>query len=295
MKKYFKTILIFSILFIFFPISSSLAGNVDLPWETTFDCPEWQETKTADWPPNCAGIEIGVWATFFETQITSDANNPDGDGGRGMRFWKGDGSNKSSNVAKLSFGYQKEFWVRWYMRYETGFAWDPYYYDKLIYLVHDSTGMGGLSAASITKLALWSNNPSTAWKADIGFQDIWGGGTSTSDGSWHSIECYFKMDTDTTDGAVKLWVDGVLKISETGLNLSGGNATIQSEGWSGFTFDSNQSTPANGRHVYVDWDDMAISNIGYIGPNAPSTPDEPKEPIPTLPLPPPLDLEIDSK
>jgi len=254
-------------------LSASFASaGVDLPYSTSFDCDEWVETEAGDWPPNCDGVEAGLFAEFFGTSITSDANNDSNvSGTKGMRFLKGDGANDDSTIARIVFNEdQKEFWVRWYVKYETGFAWASYTYDKLIFFYLDSTGIGGISASSITALNLWSSFPSTSWNADIGFQDIWGGGTAISDGSWHFIEVHVKMDTDGTDGVGQVWIDGVLKIDEDDISWSTDQASVRANGFDGFMFDHNQSAPGNsggiGTPAYIDYDDIAISLTGYIGP-----------------------------
>lgn len=262
---------IISWIFIIFLPMTTFAG-VDLPWETSFDCPEWVEGSLNDWYSiGCPGIEIGKSGEFIGTQITTDANDTaNSQTSRGMRFWKKSGTNQDSTIARINFNtYQKEFWVRWYMRYEAGFSWSSLNYDKLIYLYTSpgsgGTASGGVAVSSMSEISLWSNLPSASWKGNVGFQDIWGGGTTTSDGSWHYVEAYFKMDTDGTDGQGKLWVDGILLVSEDTISWSGGNSTIQSQGWTGFMFDHNQGYPGNPL-MYVDWDDMAIRNDGYIGP-----------------------------
>lgn len=279
----FLIIIFFSIL----RLAENSQAAVDLPWSTTFDCNEWQEDfilpehqYTGNWPPaDCPDITIGLWGVPNQTQITTPANFANGSGNRGMRFWKGDGSNIDSSIARIYFSTgQTEFWVRWYMRYEAGFAWNPYIYDKLIYLYYADTGMGGISATSINSINIWNNAPSTTYNGSEGFYESWGGNSAVSDGSWHCIEAHFKMDTDGTDGEGNLWIDGSSILSATNINWSNGDATFRSAGWGSFMFDHNQSTVANGESSYVDWDDMAISNTGYIGPIEPSDTTPPSAP-----------------
>jgi len=57
-----------------------------------------------------------------------------------------------------------------------------------------------------------------------------------------------------------MWIDGVKKIEYTDVDYG------TTSGWSWFVIGSNQSTPDNGRNMYVDFDDIAVSNTGYIGP-----------------------------
>lgn len=78
----------------------------------------------------------GTHATGGEyTQVTAAANNLDGDGGMGARFWVGDGTNINSPQVRFHFPTQQpELWVRWYMRYQAGFAWSNLNYDKIFYM-----------------------------------------------------------------------------------------------------------------------------------------------------------------
>ena len=118
--------------FTFF-IPAIIYAGIDLPWSTSFDCEEYVETHN-NFTPNCPGIEVGLWGDIVGTAITTLANNPLGSG-RGIKFLKGDGTNNSSLAARISFNdYQKEIWIRWYIKYEEGFAWSSLLYDKLIYL-----------------------------------------------------------------------------------------------------------------------------------------------------------------
>ena len=220
MKKAFKTIIILSIFSIFSSISV-LAG-VNLPWESTFNCNEWQETEGSDWPPRCDELQIGLWGDFFETQITTSANYSGGGGGRGLRFWKySSDKNDQSGIARIYFSSnQKEFWLRWYVRFESGFAWyNRLNYDKIIYLYYGTnTGLGGFEFKG--------NNTMTFWRSGIIYPSTNGGwtdqmGGSTSDGSWHYHEIHIKMDTDGTNGIGEYWLDGVQKISVNNINWSG--------------------------------------------------------------------------
>jgi hypothetical protein len=99
--------------------------------------------------------------------------------------------------------------------------------------------------------------------SSIGWNIFCGGG-STSDGSWHSIELHIKSETgNTSDGILQWWVDSVLRgnFNDVKHGLASGGRTI-----GGFLIGSNAKYPANGRCMYVDYDDIAVSNTGYIGP-----------------------------
>ncbi|MFZ3066075.1 MAG: fibronectin type III domain-containing protein, partial [Nitrospirota bacterium] len=111
------------------------SAAVNLPWSTTYNCPEW---KQADGNPNCDGLTAyGGWVTTDgkEEQITSAANYPGGAGGRGQRHWLGDGSANNSGGTKIEFtSPQSELWIRWYMRFQTGFTWSDLQNFKILYI-----------------------------------------------------------------------------------------------------------------------------------------------------------------
>jgi hypothetical protein len=96
-----------------------------------------------------------------------------------------------------------------------------------------------------------------------------GNGYRLSDGSWHCYEVHFKTNTTTSpyNGVYQFWFDGVLKANFTNVDYM--KDTIN---W--MLIGSNQSSPANGGCRYLDFDDIAISNTGYIGPlgNRPKPP-----------------------
>jgi hypothetical protein len=68
------------------------------------------------------------------------------------------------------------------------------------------------------------------------------------------------MDTNGYNGIAEMWVDGVRKIHYTDVDFG------TAGGWTYFAIGSNQRYPSNGRCMAVDFDDIAVSNTGYIGP-----------------------------
>lgn len=197
-----------------------------------------------------------------EEQITSAANYPGGGGGKGQRHWVGDGSNKNTGGLGISFSSpEPEIWFRWYMRYELGFAWSPYLgYDKILY-VHGAgsemiTGFYGPDKLSIYGQHTGDDKHYRCY--DCGWETIMGG--PTSDGQWHLYEIHLKMDTNGSNGVAEWWVDSVLQLSHANCNFG----TVTGINWIGIG--SNQGSPGNNRTMAVDFDDIAISNTGYIGP-----------------------------
>lgn len=241
---------------------------IDLPWSTTFDCADWEQDTTL----NCSNlIQWGGWTcNGTKTQITSAANYSSATGGKGARFYYGDGTNVNSACLRVDFTTaQPELWIRWYQRYEAGFQWSALIYDKMLYI--HSAGDSDVVPEPIgsDSFQLASNRYGHARCDNCGWATIFGG--SSSDGSWHCYEIHIKMDTNGSDGIGEWWIDGVKKISTTNVNWG------TQPGWTWFHFLSNQSSPNNGRCMAIDFDDIVVSNTGYIGPinNSDSPPSPP--------------------
>lgn len=290
---------------IFFFTCESNAGTQDPPFSTSFNCSAatvksgWSCDQYAYWGGGeCYGTCTHTWVN--SPSITSAANNPLGSG-NGFRSWfYGDSTNTSSYDVNIVTNFntpQKELWIRWYMRYQSGIIGTNLYYQKLLYI---RTGTSSLCVipefytGNQFQITIQSPagppyiNSGQVAAANAGFSSIYPGGVS--DGSWHCFEIHMKMDTNATsttsagNGIGEVWVDGVLKVSNTAVNYSGGDATGK-QGWTWFDFPGNysygSSTPGlntNGNEMYVDWDDVTVSNTGYIGPlggtvnNAPAIP-----------------------
>lgn len=256
----------------------SAHAAVSLTFGTTFDCPEWSQLSGTD--PCTAGDGIGRYGNWTTSsgkgdQITSAANNPLGTG-RGFRHWRGNGTNNQGGAISISFPPSRELWVRWYARFSQGFAWQngAPHYTKELYFHPGETGamIPGFTSGTyyIHSLAGSQNLLSSTTWANIN-------GGSLGDGRFHCYEAYIKLDTDGRNGATKLWLDGRLVADHSGLNL-GTRGPFDS-----FTLGSNQDYVINGDH-YTDYDDVAVSITGAIGPIGGA---------PTLPLPAaPLNLRI---
>lgn len=251
-------------------------AGIDLPQKTTFNCNTWTENYPSIIKPNCDGLEAIMWSnTNLHNQITSSANYSAGNGGNGWRVWLNDGNNNNSDVYGFVFNTpQKEIWCRFYIRYQIGFAWQggsPYYH-KVVYLYSSSGANGGFEwghTGGSGRVNAWSNYDSTIPTSS---GNVWESlfPNGKSDGSWHCWEFHAKMDTNSSNGVGELWIDGVKQVSSSTMNWSGGNATVRSQGWTKFGLSINQHSPANtvgiGSPAYVDFDDIAINNTGYIGP-----------------------------
>ncbi len=290
MIKTCKIILRACTIFICVIAASSLNAAVGLPWSTTYNCPEWNQSQGS---PSCDGLVFGGGWTCngIGEQITSDANYPGGAGDKGQRHWEGDGSNVNSGGLSLYFNTpQKELWIRWYMRYEEGFKWSTLLYDKWLYIRTGATSIdvipGFCNGNGVAAGVQGSVDNYQIYNDSRGWQYVYG---NESDGSWFCVEIHIKMDTNGSDGVGELWLNGELIASNYAVNYSRGNPTAQ-QGWTWFLIGSNQSSPNNGRPMYVDFDDFYVTNTRpsnkdangkyFIGPLGSSSlpPDPPPSP-----------------
>lgn len=242
-------------------------------WDTSFlDCADWAQDGVID----CDGVDKSGDHLCDDTtadQITSDANYSQGGGGKGYRHWEGGGSNNNGGSISVAFAAPlKEFWIRFYQRYEVGFQWDTLNYDKLLYIHTGTVGNDIIPEyKNDDQILIYSQggaDPSALISSvGTGWAGVMGG--ATSDGLWHMHEIHIKMDTDGTNGIGQYWVDGVLIIDSSTVDYSDGDVTARL-GWTDMIIGSNQTTPNNGGCEAVDFDDIAISQNGYIGPVTPA-------------------------
>jgi hypothetical protein len=238
-------------------------AGVDVPWSTTFNCNDWTSPEQA---LSCDGLTSGGgWRCNqggeFHEQIIPDANNPAGGGGRGQRHYVGDGTNVNSGGTLVSFNQaQPELWVRWYMKYSPGFRWKSIDYQKILYFHTDAPGTDVLPE--------WHGPDGFRVYAQNGGGDYscenCGWGTlnkgDAADGLWHWYELHLRMDTNGQNGIVEAWIDGVQILNRTDADLG------TRAGWYSILIGSNQRSPLNGGCAYIDYDDIAVGNAGYIGP-----------------------------
>lgn len=247
---------------------------VTLPWSTTYNCPEWKQSDGLN-AVNCDGMQgYGAWTTAngSEAQITLSANNPQGGGGRGQRQWIGDGNNNNSGGIRVSFATpQPELWMRWYMRYQAGFTWSSIQGDKWLYFDPGTGHEVYLGWWTLTEDNVFSYSPGNGGNryspAGFGWVSTMGG--LLGDGRWHLYEVHLKTNTNGANGVSEMWIDGRRAYSYSDLDYGG-------MPWSFVVIGENQRYPLNGQDVYVDFDDVAISNTGYIGPLYPTGPAAPK-------------------
>ena len=97
-------------------------------WSTSFDYSSECSMSGAAGGVNCGDINDDFlnWDRGTQgrsgnyTEAVTAANNGDGDGGMGARFWVDDGTNLGTTRVRLSFPQQEpEIWLRWYQRYSS--------------------------------------------------------------------------------------------------------------------------------------------------------------------------------
>jgi|GEM_PF-1759003 len=254
--------------------TESSGGTPDDPieggWQTSFDYAEECSQRANLGNADCGVVaDDGIYWNWgantqggHSTQAVADANYPGGAGGLGFRSWVGDGNNIQTGEARIDFdGAQTELWIRWYQRYQAGFAWEggTPYYDKTLYIWSEGNSAVNPQHAAIPQAfamtALGSPDEYQAVASNgIDWNDVFG---DTSDGQWHLFEIHIRMDSDSTDGVAQMWIEGDLVIDESDVDYSGGDPASR-DGWTWLEFHSNQNAPLNGGFAYVDYDDMAI-------------------------------------
>ena len=248
---------------------TSRAQTVPLVFQTTFNCPEWNETMGLLDAIVCSigdGIAgYGAWTAPNHPagdQITTAANNPSGGGGKGFRHWAGNGMNQAGGGLLVIFPPTTEMWFRYSIRFQPGFRWSASgpCYMKTIYVnsgipgtfyfgVHDCQVGGHVEAMSTV-----NHYTSASW-------------TAIGDGNWHSVELHTKMNLPggSSNGVMEVWVDGTKVYTNTAMQFS----TTTGATWAKVNISSNENSPDSGSaslDQYIDYDDIAISTTGYIGP-----------------------------
>ncbi len=249
----------------------SVAG-VDLPWSTSYtgaNCNSNWNTYTQDL--NCDGLDKnGGWTCspqgYYEQIITNQTGH--GDAGF-QRHWLGDGKNSNSGGTYVTFNTpQSEFWVRWYNRYQPGFKWGSYIGYKVIY-IQDTSQAGGYNNSAFEPMngsdgfEWWNVAEGSTYNCSSGCGWMTWYPSGTSDGSWHEFQVHVKAESSSSahDGIIQVWMDGVQK-----MNVTTANFALRSKGalFYGFMIGSNADSPLNGGCYWVDYDNVAVSNSGYI-------------------------------
>jgi len=260
---------------------ASRAQAVPLVFQTTFNCPDWNQNMGVSDGAVCKsgdGISgAGAWAAKgYVDEVTAAANNPAGGGGKGFRHYRGDGSNTSGGGLTITLPMAvTEVWVRFYMKYSSGFAWTnsapaytkEHYWEAGTSKSYVVFGIQGKSSWGVN-FAGGTNYPSSRTFAASQ------GGSKTGDGLWHAYEYHLKQNGPAA--TIEVWVDGVKYLTHSSANLG-------STPWRRFILGSNQATVTDCNPVcYTDYDDIAVSTSGYIGLLG----------TPPAPVPPPQGLRV---
>lgn len=254
------------------PLGVSLCG-ANCVLETTFNCPA--VSFVADGSSNAivCPAEDAVKGNNTNApggELMLAANYPNGRGGLGFRHYRCDGVNCGGGGLGICWPgcsgevERTELWMRFYMRYQSGFAWlgGVPSYTKDWYInsgsAHGNATTFGFHGAG-WGFAMNSGSPQNV--QDVPTWSTVMGGT-TGDGNWHCYEMHMKLQSSlgVPDGVFEAWVDGSPGVSNTSIDNS------STGGWSFAQIGGNQSNVSNGgATVYTDFDDIAISAVGRIG------------------------------
>jgi hypothetical protein len=242
------------------------SAAVNLPWSTTYNCADWTQSNGL-YNVNCDGLTgHGSWITSDgkEEQITSAANYPGGGGGKGQRHWLGDAPVDNSGGMRIEFtSPQSELWIRWYMRFQTGFQWNvlieykAFIVDMGLGPTQTIIGWRWQDSVGIVVNGNPYDSQSGGWNTTMVNGSTDARGNKMSDGQWHLYEVHMKMDTNGNNGIVEYFVDGARRLYRTDVNYG------TSAGWCYMVIGNNGGRVANGvpSAYYVDYDDISISGI----------------------------------
>lgn len=264
-----KRISIVSLLLLSLLLQGNAFAAVALPWQTTYNCADWTQTINPSSNPVCDGLAhmLDAGPPTLAEQITVDANNQSGAGGKGQRHWlKGQGGtctqvDGNSGGTRIDFTSSvNEVWVRFYLKFQPGFTWTNYQGYKLIYFNHDGysnfnyfqIGENG-SDGSLDYYTQYGDQ--AHYPASVGYGTLYG---SPANGTWHSIEVHIKSESTSgaKNGVLQMWVDGVNKANYTNVNHG-----FKSNNWniSGFVIGSNVKCISGTAPQYSDFDDISVT------------------------------------
>jgi hypothetical protein len=232
-------------------------------FSTTYNCADW---LTYSDPLNCDGLKKnGAWTTSsgHEEQILLAANYSGGLGGKGQRHWIGNssGNTNGSGGTFIEHGRQQEVYVRFYTRWQAGLrlggdSAPVARNEKVIYFSGGACGQAGGCYFDLQGSVLGFIINGDPHHVAGGWDQIFGGTDAPSDGRW--IRMDFRIKNETAPGArngiVQWWIDGVLKMSVTNVDMKG------STGFYGFELPSNHQFRTVDRAVdmYQDIDDVIV-------------------------------------
>ncbi|HEY3278590.1 MAG TPA: hypothetical protein VGJ94_18375 [Syntrophorhabdaceae bacterium] len=239
-------------------VAHSFAGVVSLPWSSSLDCAPWtyDGSYNVTPPAGCSEFQLESSGSACGTysQIVAAANRS-GSAGNGIRQLVGPGDNVGTTGFDINFGSEPSVWIRWYQRYQTGFTWSTLDHHKDLYLVdytNGKTNQGIIPEPYYDTYRVFYASGSTT-NAVLSSDPAHSGWSYIGDGNWHLYELHV-----TKAGLIQMWID-----ERQIINANTG--TTFPYNWGLVLFGSNSATPSSTCKA-VDYDDLAISNTGYIGP-----------------------------
>jgi hypothetical protein len=192
-------------------------------------------------------------------------------GKRGYRMWFGTDNWKLSDPLAAGFTpNSKEIWIRFYTKMPTN--WDVGV-AKHTYIFSDS----GSECHFTSQITLGG---------DVRYEGVNCGGSFTQDndlytndnvnapcfpncpvtgnqfdGQWHSWEFYYDKGTDTSNGVIRYWIDGILIYERTDYNFQ----PVRDGDWVQIQIFTNTGQRTQSVCTNVDLDDFAIANEDYAG------------------------------
>jgi hypothetical protein len=231
-----------------------------LPWFNNLDCAPWTYNGTSETITITACSEFHMADDGFHcgtetSQIVAAASNTNNfTGGVGIRQWVGTGADATDGFTVILPYDLPSINIRWYERYQSGFAWNTVNHHKDLYIwniynetliptpFHDKPNAIAYQVAKSGSVPLWNLAGPMPNVFDPG------------DGLWH----YYELHA-TQSGIVQMYVDGTLIT----------NGTFSPPFTAGFRyvqFGSNVLDANNSPCAAIDYDDLAISEGTYIGP-----------------------------
>ncbi len=210
-----------------------------------------------------------LWHPTGDSRIWTPANNPAGGGGKGFRTYRGNGGtgqNDGSHSFKITLPQlYSELWFRFYIRFENGFTWGPNGVAAPGYSKECRAAGANGFVYGIQGAGSWGVfTPPDHHIGNRSWEQTMGG--LKGDGLWHCHEWHIK---NGAAGIVEIWIDDVQVYSYSGnvpatdveevLCADNQNAVGDANGLSV----DNGGTPTD---WYTDYDDIAISDSGRIGP-----------------------------
>lgn len=265
-----RTVVVFAIVFFgFFGFVKFSEAAVDLPWSTTFNCPEWSG-PVYDGAVICGDVtRNGNYPTTLGAydQIIAAANYSDGAGGNGRRQWIGNDTSVSIGTKVQLNVPTSEIWIRWYQRYQTGMTMGSYH--KELYLKN-------ISGNNINAIDLVEGDAYAYYEQAGGVREYWtkkgfesyfcNANESASNGTWHGIEIHLKSETSSgaRDGELDFWIDGEPQLIHDNIitsdryHVTTVNHGLYNNPIAGISIGDNVRGFSQSQDMFTDYDDIAI-------------------------------------